>query len=416
MKAVICAELFDGTSVEIRKNWTLLVDQGNIVAGGPFSDVEIPEDAEVVDSGVLTVLPGLIDCHDHLASFGYETASRWGLTEQRTHRDMRIASVLKQTLETGYTTIRDAGGLAAGFRDAVDEGLVPGPRLLVSLGIITPTGGIGEHISPSGYGTPFPEDPSVPSGVANGPHEMRAKVREMVRSGADVIKFAATGGASSRGGLEPKDMLISEEEIDALVDEAHKLGRKVMCHALGGPGLRAGIEAGVDSIEHGTFLHEDPELLQLMAQANIFFAPTFSVYKYHGERGTPHGRRRSAELRDDHVSSLLAAMEAGVKVVSGTDAGGWLHGNNAEEIVCLVDAGMSPAQAILAATRTAAECIGRENDLGTLEAGKKADLIFVDGSPLVDVTGLQHGREVSLVMKEGNVVYDARDGLGRGQD
>ena len=164
----------------------------------------------------------------------------------------------------------------------------------------------------------------------------------------------------------------------------------------------------MDSIEHGTFLHEDPELLTLMARTNIFFAPTFSVYKYHAERGTPHGRRRSADLRDDHVSSLLAAMEAGVKVVSGTDAGGWVHGNNAEEIVCLVDAGMTSVQAIMAATKTAAECIGREKDLGTLEEGKKADLIFVDGSPLVDVAGLEHGRTVSLVMKEGIVVYDER--------
>ena len=134
---------------------------------------------------------------------------------------MRIASTLHQTLQTGYTTIRDAGGLPAGFRDAIDEKLIPGPRLLVSVGIISPTGGIAGHLSPSGHKTPFGDDPALPDGVANGPIEMRKKVREMIGAGADVIKFAATGGASSRMGLEPRDMLITGDEIEAIVDEAH---------------------------------------------------------------------------------------------------------------------------------------------------------------------------------------------------
>lgn len=405
MKAIICSKLFDGIDNDLKLDWTLLIDQDRIVSTGPSDAIDLPESTEVIDTDGSTAIPGLIDCHDHLASFGYETASRWGLTEQKSHRHLRIAAVLKQTLESGYTTVRDAGGLAAGFRYAVDEGLVLGPHLLVSLGIISPTGGIGEHLSPSGFGPPFTDDPSLPSGIANGPQEMRAKVREMARAGADVIKFAATGGASSARGLEPKDMLISREEIDAIVDESHKLGRKVMCHALGGPGLRASIEAGVDSIEHGTFLHEDPELLEVMVKKNIFFVPTFTVYKYHEERGTPHGKQRAIDFRKDHVLSLLAAMNAGVKVASGTDSGGWLHGNNAEELECLVNAGMSPYQAMLSATVTAAECIGRK-DLGTLKPGKRADLLFIEGNPLKNVSGLAFGKDVNLVVKGGKVVYE----------
>ena len=408
MKAVICGELFDGTTLTLKTDWTVLIDKEEIIYSHPTSDCEIPIGTEVIDAKEFTVIPGLIDCHDHIASFGYEIAGRWGITEQQSHRHMRIASTLQQTLQTGYTTIRDAGGLPAGFREAINEDLIPGPRLLVSVGIISPTGGIGGHLSPSGHKTPFTEDPALPDGVANGPIEMRKKVREMIGAGADVIKFAATGGASSRMGLEPRDMLITRDEIEAIVDEAHKLGKKVMCHALGGPGLTASLEAGVDSIEHGTFLHEDPRNLQLMVQNDIFFTPTFSVYKYHSERGTPHGRRRAKELKNDHTKSLLAAMDHGVKIVAGTDAGGWVHGNNAEELACLVEAGMSPGQAILAGTQTASECIGLQEELGTLEKGRKADLLLVSQNPLEDISCLQFGESVSLVMKGGKVVSDKR--------
>ena len=214
----------------------------------------------------MTLMPGLIDTHDHLASFSYEIASRWGITEPRSTRHLRIASVLRQTLETGYTFVRDAGGLDAGFRMAVDEGLVPGPRLHVGLGFITPTGGMGDRVSPLGYRPPAGEDSGLPWGVADGPVGMRAKVREMVGAGADVIKTATTGGASSTAGLGPKDVLFERDELEALVDEAHKRDRRVMCHALGGEGLRMAIEVGVDSIEHGSYLDEDPELLDMMAK------------------------------------------------------------------------------------------------------------------------------------------------------
>ena len=410
MKAITGATLIDGTGGPPIEKATVVVDEDRISAVGSAGAVTVPDGAEVIDASGMHLLPGLIDCHDHLAMFGYDLASRWGLTEARSLRHMRVASVLKQTLETGYTTVRDAAGLDAGFKQAVEEGLILGPRLQVVLSIITPTGGIGDSRSASGHGPPAGSDPSLPSGVANGADAMRAKVREMVVAGADAIKCATTGGASSRPGFGPQDSLMTKAELEALVGEAHDHGRRVMCHALGGPGLRMAIEAGVDSIEHGNYLDDDPDLLPMMAEGNIFFIPTFSVYRYHAERGTPHGRARAAAAREHHVNSLARCMELGVKVVAGTDAGGWVHGNNAEEITQLVAAGMSPMQAIVAATDHAARCLGIEDEIGTVSVGKRADLILVDGDPLRDVSMLEEGRAVKLVMKDGEVVADRHRG------
>jgi imidazolonepropionase-like amidohydrolase len=403
LKAITGATLIDGAGSTPVQNTTVLVDGDRIQEVGPSGSLEVPPDADVIDGSGMTLLPGLIDCHDHLASMSYEIASRWGITEQRSLRQMRIASVLRQTLETGYTTVRDAGGLDAGFRMAVDEGLIPGPRLLVALGFITPTGGMADRTSASGYKPPSSPDSGLPWGVADGPDGFRAKVREMVRAGADVIKVATTGGASSTAGLGPKDLLFEREELEALIDEAHKRDRKVMCHALGGPGLRMAVELGVDSIEHGSYLDEDPDLAKMMADKDISFAPTFGVYTFHATRGTPHGRARAAALREHHVQSVEVALAAGVRVVAGTDEGGWEHGNNAHEISCLVGAGMTPMQAVVAATGQAAECLGLASEIGTVAKGKKADLVLVDGDPLQDVTILERGKAVRLVMKDGSI-------------
>lgn len=404
MKAIVCGKLFDSVKGSMQRDRILFVEDHLIAGNESYSQSKIPSDVEIIDFNDSTVIPGLIDCHDHLASFGYDIAGRWGLVESQSQRYMRIASVLRQTLETGYTTVRDAGGLPAGIRDAITENLIPGPRMLVSINIISPTGGIGEHLSSSGHQSPLLGDPAMPSGVANGAIEMRTKVREMVRSGADVIKFASTGGASSRSGLEPTDMLITRSEIDALVEESHNLGKKVMCHALGGPGLTESIEAGVNSIEHGTFLHKFPESLDLMAKNSIFFTPTFSVYRHHAEKGTPHGKRRAQEMALDHKKSLMAAINSGVKVAAGTDAGGWLHGNNAEELTALVEAGMTPSQALQSGTITAAECIGLDGELGSLSPGKIADLVVLNKDPLQSIESLEFGKSVSLVMKSGLII------------
>jgi imidazolonepropionase-like amidohydrolase len=223
----------------------------------------------------------------------------------------------------------------------------------------------------------------------------------MVRAGADVIKCATTGGASSRAGHGPRDQAFDPDEMKALCDEAHALGRKVMCHALGGAGLRLALEAGADSIEHGCYLDEDPELIPMMAERGIFFVPTLTVYEYHRESPAPYVRERAHALRAHHVESVGRALAAGVKVVAGTDAGGHGHPNNALELALLVAAGMTPMQALQAATSRAAECLGLEQEIGTIEKGKWADLILVEGDPLRDVTVLQDRRRIKRVIKGG---------------
>jgi imidazolonepropionase-like amidohydrolase len=187
----------------------------------------------------------------------------------------------------------------------------------------------------------------------------------------------------------------------ALVDEAHALGRRVMCHALGGPGLRLALEAGVDSVEHGCYLDEDPELIAMMAERGTFFVPTLTVYEYHRESKAAHVRERARALQRHHRESIQRALAAGVKVVAGTDAGGHGHPPNAAEIEHLVAAGLSPLQAIGAATSVAAQCLGLEHELGTLEKAKRADLVVVAGDPLTDVRMLQAEERIRLVVKDG---------------
>jgi imidazolonepropionase-like amidohydrolase len=372
-----------------------------------------PMDAEVVDVSGMTVLPGLIDCHDHLAMHGYDLARRWGIDEPQTTRTLRTAKVLADTLASGYTTIRDAAGLDAGFKRAIDEGLIAGPRLIVSLCIISPIGGIGDRVSPSGFPCCVPNDPLLPDGVVNTLADVRPVVRRVVRAGADVIKCATTGGASSRPGHGPHDGAFNLDEMQALVEEAHALDRRVICHALGGRGLRIAVEAGVDSIDHGCYLDQEPNLLDAMARKGIFFVPTFAVYDFHRKSPQPHVRERAKELEEHHIASLRQALAAGVKIAAGTDAGGHGHPNNAIEIACLVRSGMTPLQALRAATGWAAECIGRETDLGTIEKGKLADIVVVAGDPLADVTVLQKPEQIALVIKDGTVAAARSTNRGR---
>lgn len=372
---------------------------------GPWpGDAERREDApEIIDARGMTVLPGLIDCHDHLAAHGYELASRWGLDEPASTRSLRTAQTIEQTLARGYTAVRDAGGLDAGFGLAVEQGLIRGPRLLTAVSIISPIGGIGDRVSPSGHECFVPPDPALPSGVARGVDDVRNVVRTMVRAGADVIKCASTGGASSRKGHGPLDAAFSLDEMRALVDEAHALGRKVACHALGGRGLRVALEAGVDSIEHGCYLDEDSELIPMMAEKGIVLVPTLLVYEYHRQSKAPHVRERAQALAAHHVETVARALAAGVKVVAGTDAGGHGHPPNAGELPLLVAAGLTSMQALQAATGWAAECLGLDRTLGTLEKGKLADLIVVDGDPLRDLRVLSDIARIKLVMKDGSI-------------
>ena len=403
MKVLKGGRLIDGTGTGPVAAATVVVRDRRIEAVTTQTSGDWPSDAEIIDVSGTTILPGLIDCHDHLAMHGYDLARRWGIDEPQSTRALRTARVLQDTLAAGYTAVRDAAGLDAGFKRAIDEGLIAGPRLVVSLCIVSPIGGIGDRVSPSGFSCCVPNDPLLPDGVVNSLADVRPVVRRIVRAGADVIKCATTGGASSRPGHGPRDGAFNLEEMQTLVDEAHALDRRVMCHALGGRGLRVAVEAGADSIEHGCYLDEEPKLLDMMAQRGIFFVPTFAVYEYHRKSALSHIRERAHHLQEHHVESLHRALAAGVRIAAGTDAGGHGHPSNAMEIECLVKAGLTPLQALRAATGWAAECLGLEREIGTVEKGKLADLIVVAGDPLGDVAVLQDPERIALVLKGGEI-------------
>src|SRR4029077_2118396 len=270
----------------------------------------------------------------------------WGIEEPQSTRTLRTAKVLQDTLAAGYTAVRDAAGLDTGFKRAIDEGLIAGPRLVVSLCIVSPIGGIGDRVSASGFSCCVPNDPLLPDGVVNSLADVRPVVRRIVRAGADVIKCATTGGASSRPGHGPRDGAFNLDEMQALTEEAHALDRRVMCHALGGRGLQIAIEAGVDSIEHGCYLDEEPELLDMMAQRGIFFVPTFAVYEYHRKSAVRLVRERAQHLQEHHAESLRRAFAAGVKIAAGTDAGGHGHPGNPPAIEGPVTAGLTAPRAL----------------------------------------------------------------------
>ena len=400
--------VIDGTGAAPVPDAAVVIDGELITAAGPRAAVTWPADAEVIDAGGRTLIPGLIDAHDHLASHGYGLATRFGLDEPASTAHLRTARVLAETLAMGYTTVRDAGGLDAGFKLAVEQGLIAGPRLVLALQIISPTGGIGDRVSPSGHDCCGAYDPLLPPCVANGPDPVRDVVRTMVRAGADVIKTATTGGASSRPGHGPLDAAFSLAEMEALVTESHALGRRVMCHALGGPGLRTALAAGVDSIEHGCYLDEDATLLGQMAVQGTFFVPTLTVYVYHRESPAPHVRERAIALHAHHLASVRRALELGVPIAAGTDAGGHGHPKNALELKYLVEAGLTPMQALRAATQWAAACLGLEREVGTIEKGRLADLVLVAGNPLDDVTLLLDSARIELVLKGGAICADRR--------
>ena len=405
MQALVGGTLIDGRGGEPLADSTILIgEDGRISSAGPRAAVAIPVGAKQLDITGNTVMPGLIDCHDHLASFTYDLMSRWGMTEPRSTRTVRIARVIEDTLQSGYTTVRDCGWLDAGFKAAVNEGLITGPRLLVAAGPLGPTHSVQDRPTFSGHRRYEMPDPNIPFGVADGDAEIRAAVRENTRVGADLIKVFQTGfGRATHLGT---DACYDLEELKILVHESHAQGKMVACHAVGGPGLRTAVEARVDSIEHGCYLDLDTDLLRMMADNNITLVPTLTVFAHHSAEGNPVAQVEAREFRQHHIETVQQAMRLGVRVVAGTDAGGWFHGNNSVELDMLVDSGMTPMEAIIAGTGEAAACCGLEGELGTLEPGKLADVLVVDGNPLSDVTVLQERDRIRLVMKEGSVYRD----------
>jgi imidazolonepropionase-like amidohydrolase len=394
------ARLFDGTSDTLIQPGVVVVVGGRIQSvGGPM-----PDGATVIDLGDATLLPGFIDAHTHLTMAfdpDYNGARLDALS--RTVAEQAIFSTVnaRKTLMAGFTTVRDVGSedfIDVGLRNAINKGAVPGPRMLVAVHALGATGG---HCD-GGAGIRFgllnhemgPED-----GVINSPDQARFAVRFNIKYGADVIKTCATGGV-----LSPTDDVdvpqLSQAELDALVDEAHALRRKTAAHAHGAEGAKRAIRAGIDSIEHGTFL--DDEAFRMMREHGTYLVPTLATRTGLAESKFPPAVQRKADLAVKQQDIMLRrALSMGVKVALGTDAAVYPHGNNAVEFVLMAADGMTNSQALHAGTTSAADLLGLGAKIGSIESGKLADVVAVPGNPLEDIRVTQ---SVLFVMKEG-VVY-----------
>jgi imidazolonepropionase-like amidohydrolase len=354
------------------------VEDGRIVEIGPRLDAD-----ERLDVAGKTLLPGLFDCHTHVTFSHIDTMRR--LQTPFSYRFYEALHNLEATLRIGITTVRDAGGADLGIKQAVEDGLIRGPRMQISLGMISQTGGHGDGWMPSGIDLRLDSHPGVPNTIVNGADEMRVKVRELVRMGADVIKVAVSGGV-----LSPRDKPTHAhfrlEELKVLVEEAGAAGISVMAHAQATPGIKNAIRAGIRSIDHGIYL--DDEAIEMMLARGTWLVPTLVaplgvIDAAAAGAAIPEASIRKAhEVAEIHRASFAKAVEAGVKVAMGTDSGVTPHGNNLRELALMVEGGMTPMQAIEATTRSAAELMGLEDELGTLEAGKRADLVVLDGDPL----------------------------------
>ena len=395
------ARLVDGSGAAPIQDAVVVVTGDRIVAAGPAARVTVPAGARTIDLGDATLLPGFIDMHTHLT--GREISDPAGA--DAAVRDYRsLAAILgvenaRKTLMAGFTSVRNLG--AGNFDDlalraAIDGGFVPGPRIQGAGHGIGITGG---HCDENAY-RPGLVDGDWREGVADGPDEARKAVRYQVKSGADAIKICATAGVLSEG-IGVGQPQLSFEEIRAVVEEATTQGRKVAAHAHGAEGIRIAARAGVASIDHGTFL--DEEGARMMKERGTFLVPTLMAGEYAkaaADRGllSEKSAVKARAAQAAGATRITRALKAGVPIAFGTDAGVGPHGGNAEEFTLLVNAGMTPMQALVAATSTAAKLLGWEDRVGTLAAGRLADIVAVPGDPTRDISATER---VLFVMKGG---------------
>jgi len=403
------ARFFDGKSDALVQNAVVIVQGDKIIDAG--SNLPVPSDAQVIDLGDATLSPGFMDAHTHLTadfSGNYNERRLQELDLNVSEQAIRATAFARATVEAGFTTVRDLGSRFVGshefvdvaLRNSINKGVIAGPRMLVATKGIGATGG---HFDPTNGFRDFlfRRESDFTDGIANGPDEIRKAVRFEVKNGADVIKAAVSGGVLSLGD-EVDTPQLTPAEMTALVDESHRLRKKVAVHCHGDQAAREAIEAGVDSIEHGSFMK--PETLTMMKKKGTFLTPTLMASEWimgNLDNYPPALQAKAKAAYRARSEMFRNAVKMGIKISFGTDAAVFPHGQNAKEFKLMVDLSMKPIDALKSATANDAELLGIGQKVGTLEKGKLADIIAMPGDPTSDITATER---VTFVMKEGKII------------
>lgn len=401
--------IFDGTGADAAVG-DVVIERDSIV------DVGVGLDGDVaVDCTGKTIVPGLFDCHVHVMFSGNLDLVAL-LNQPFSYQFYQAVVNLRRTVATGITTVRDAGGADLGVRQAVEDGLIAGPRMKIAISMLSQTGGHGDGWMACGADLSGPAHPGMPAGIVDGPDEVRRRVRQVLRAGADQIKVATSGGVLSPRS-DPGRAQFQPDEIREMVAEAAAAGTYVMAHAQSADGIKNALRAGARSIEHGVFL--DDEALELMLETDAWLVPTLVApagvleAAARGERMPDQMLRKAREVLEAHRASFRRAVAAGVRIAMGTDSGVTPHGGNLRELGLMAEAGMAPAAVLHATTLSAARLMRLDERLGSLEEGKLADVVVIDGDPF-DFTELQN--RVSQVWKAGVRVCTSGQASDRSDD
>ncbi|MHC4600960.1 MAG: amidohydrolase family protein [Planctomycetota bacterium] len=398
------ATIIDGKGGPPLPDGAVLVGETRIEKVGKVGSFPTPKGAEAVDATGRFLLPGFVDAHCHLLFAAEELPDADDPPFSLPY--FQAARNLHETLLSGVLTVRDAGGADLGVKRAVDVGYVFGPSLLLSITPLSPTGGPADGTQVSGRNRePLIPHPGRPAGVCDGEESVRAKVREVIRAGADVIKVYATDGPAQDGGDPPP--LFTAGELAAVVEEGRSRGLRVMAHAQGSEAALLAAEAGVASIEHGFRL--DARAIRALAKAGTVLVPTLVVSAAAAEAARhdedKEEGRRAAEAHREHLASVRRAVKAGVRIALGSNGGRLPHGEALQELPLLAEAGLSPSEVIVAATRNGAELLGLQEDVGVIEEGKQADLVLLRKNPLENLGVPARRENILLLMKEGEIIH-----------